>query len=79
MPTLKKTSPCCQTGCPDCPYDYGKSLHPDIPREWQESPLWNIEVYDGELPEDEKEEEESEAEKEGLERGKGVDIKWSTK
>ena len=56
--TEKKNSKCCQSGCPDCPYEYGKKANPDTPSEWTDnSPEKNFEIcheiYQGEIPEEE--------------------------
>ena len=31
----KTAAPCCQTGCHDCPYGYGKKVDPNYPAELQ--------------------------------------------
>ncbi|MCY4523310.1 MAG: hypothetical protein OXB84_01090 [Halobacteriovoraceae bacterium] len=33
--TDSSAPPCCQTGCPDCPYGYGEKVDPEYPAELQ--------------------------------------------
>lgn len=56
--TKKKVNPCCQSGCPDCPYGYGEKANPNIPPEWLNNPSEENseichEIYQGEIPEEE--------------------------
>ena len=46
---LLKRGFCCQSGCINCPYDFSKTIDPNVPLEFQT----NFEMQDYDLDEDE--------------------------
>ena len=52
---LLKKGHCCQSGCRHCPYGHTQKVDPSVPMELQSSKNSEgeeIEIYDGEIPED---------------------------